>query len=358
MPGVDGLDWDGRGLPPAAQARLQRPPPTGSRLLPDRSVALGCRRTGFEPVGEAMGCIVMHLGWSGYGCPGCTAAMAGRWLGSRLRRPAVTVDPADSGAWHARPGGFGRRDSAVAVTAVRCRAGSPTVTSGAPARPVGRRQWSGYRALRRRDLPRLRHRAGPDECGSAGARRGRGGRGPAHDGADGGRLPRVRRARNGGPVKGATHLARPFDTLLAAWTSPSCWPPAGRRPARSSACRSRCGTTTTAPRCSGPAGRVRNVEVAGYTELVTAARADARDQFGRRVAHTGAEGAVVDAITPARPRGRAGEGHRDHVAEAMVHGHGDHPLPRATDGADPEPGLPAADRSALHHSRSRSPNRR
>ncbi|MGH9303641.1 MAG: heavy metal-binding domain-containing protein, partial [Acidimicrobiales bacterium] len=63
-------DWDGEGLPPAARARVLRAgegAPGASLLKISGQAALeGC---GFSVVGEAMGCIVQHLGWRGFG--GC-----------------------------------------------------------------------------------------------------------------------------------------------------------------------------------------------------------------------------------------------------------------------------------------------
>src|SRR4051794_41840727 len=62
--------WDGRGLPPAARARLERSRADRVRasLLPVAGAA-GLAACGLTPVGAAMGCIVGHLGWSGFGCP-------------------------------------------------------------------------------------------------------------------------------------------------------------------------------------------------------------------------------------------------------------------------------------------------
>jgi hypothetical protein len=62
-----------------------------------------------------------------------------------------------------------------------------------------------------------------------------------------------------------------------------------------------------------------NVEVEGFTELVTAVRADARHQLERRTAHVGAEGAILDSpVQLSVHELEAGENHRDHVAESSV----------------------------------------
>src|SRR6478735_255570 len=61
--------WDGHGLPPQAQERMQRAARSkvaGSLLSAPEAAALAA--VGFSPVGEVMGCIVQHAGWAGYGC--------------------------------------------------------------------------------------------------------------------------------------------------------------------------------------------------------------------------------------------------------------------------------------------------
>jgi uncharacterized protein YbjQ (UPF0145 family) len=63
-----------------------------------------------------------------------------------------------------------------------------------------------------------------------------------------------------------------------------------------------------------------NTEVAGYTQLVTTARADARRDFSRRVRDAGAEGAIVSAMGVWMREIEPSENHRDHVAEATVFG--------------------------------------
>src|SRR5947208_2294450 len=61
--------WDGRGLPPAAAARVRRAAETRVRSsLLSAPAAAALVGVGLEPVGEVMGCVVMHLGWSGRGC--------------------------------------------------------------------------------------------------------------------------------------------------------------------------------------------------------------------------------------------------------------------------------------------------
>lgn len=63
-------DWDGRGLPPAAAARMQRFRADGVRTsLLDVPGAVGVGSVGLRPVGEVMGSMVQQIGWQGYG--GC-----------------------------------------------------------------------------------------------------------------------------------------------------------------------------------------------------------------------------------------------------------------------------------------------
>ena len=63
-----------------------------------------------------------------------------------------------------------------------------------------------------------------------------------------------------------------------------------------------------------------NVEVDGYTRLITSTRAEARERFGRRVRDSGADGAIVSSTDLRAWSVEPSEGHRDHVAEASVFG--------------------------------------
>src|SRR3979411_979611 len=62
--------WDGKGLPPAAEARMRRfqASPVRTSLL-SVPAAVSIDAVGLDPVGEVMGCIVEQIGWAGYG--GC-----------------------------------------------------------------------------------------------------------------------------------------------------------------------------------------------------------------------------------------------------------------------------------------------
>jgi uncharacterized protein YbjQ (UPF0145 family) len=55
-------DWDGRGLPPVAQARVDRFAASGLKTsLLSVPAAVGIETVGLAPVGEVMGCIVMQI---------------------------------------------------------------------------------------------------------------------------------------------------------------------------------------------------------------------------------------------------------------------------------------------------------
>ena len=114
--------WDGRGLPPVARERLTRAREARvqtSLLTADASASL--QSVGLDAVGEVMGCIVEHVGWSG------------------LRRLRLTAARLVGNGW-----------------------GGPPSPGSAPGQPV-----VGYRPYLRRAPPRLRHRARPDAAGGA-----------------------------------------------------------------------------------------------------------------------------------------------------------------------------------------------
>ena len=61
-------DWNGRGLPPVAQARVDRFAASGLRTsLMTVPSAVGAEAAGFTAVGEVMGCVVAQIGWVGAG---------------------------------------------------------------------------------------------------------------------------------------------------------------------------------------------------------------------------------------------------------------------------------------------------
>ena len=78
-------EWDGRGLPPAAAARMARFRADGVRtLLLGLTDAVAAGGAGLTPVGEVMGCIVEHIGWQGFG--GCGVWAAGWGCPPAVRR--------------------------------------------------------------------------------------------------------------------------------------------------------------------------------------------------------------------------------------------------------------------------------
>ncbi|WP_326946551.1 MULTISPECIES: heavy metal-binding domain-containing protein [unclassified Amycolatopsis] len=59
-------EWDGRGLPPVARARVERYAASGLKTsLMSVPSAVGAEIAGFTAVGEVMGCVVQQVGWAG-----------------------------------------------------------------------------------------------------------------------------------------------------------------------------------------------------------------------------------------------------------------------------------------------------
>lgn len=274
---VDG--WDGRGLPPVARARVERAAADGVRtsLLSADGLA-GLEVAGFEVVGEVLGTTVMQIGWTGWG--GCG------W------QPAWGVS---------NPGFLGGP-----------RPGEPATMT----RPT---RWSGYepyaKAIRQgRDtaLGRMRQ-----EAAALGA-----------DGVVGVRLTEERMEGQkrefmalGTAVRsrGRQRPERPFTTDLAAQDLAKLlgagWVPAGIIYGLSIAVRHDDWRTNTA--LSPFAG---NIEVAGYTELITHVRAAARNDFAHQVATLGADAALMSGLRSRMWKVEAGENHTDHAAECIVTG--------------------------------------
>ncbi len=283
--------WDGSGLPPAAEARLERARRSGVRtsLLTVPGQA-GIDSIGFAAVGEVMGCIVEHIGWQGYG--GCG------WM------------PGYSGTW----GGYGY--------------GGGTVTSGS-----NRGGWSGFGPLvdalyRGWDTALVRMLTEARELGADGVVGARVSESHLGEGnreflAMGTAVRAVR-----GP-----HISRPFSTALEGQDVAKLihrgWAPGSVVVAVSIGIRHDDYYTQMASR-----QWAGNSEVPGYTQLVQDTRDDARQELARRTASTGAEGAIL--TSPMRleiHELEVAEGHRDHVAMATIvatsvvawrdrHGHG------------------------------------
>ncbi|HVB04710.1 MAG TPA: heavy metal-binding domain-containing protein [Acidimicrobiales bacterium] len=261
-------EWDGRGLPPAAAARLERANRSGvaTSLLSVPS-HLGVAVAGFSPVGEVMGCIVVHLGWSGYG--GC-----GWYYG--MAPPQYTVTSSNA------RGAFGF----------------------APYVDAKRGAWAS--ALGRMLL----------ECRTLGG-----------DGVVGVRLEE-RRLEDGSRemmalgtavrAAGSLHLDKPFATTLAGQDllklMQGGYFPAAVIVGISVGVRHDDWMTRQSTYLSAP-----NMEVPGYTDLVETVRRDVRGDLRRRLGELGATGAILP--TPMRleiGEMEPGEGHRDHIAEATL----------------------------------------
>jgi len=269
---VTDIAWDGRGLPPAARARIARAAADGVRtsLLPTAG-AVGLQTAGFEVVGEVLGTTVMQISWTGFGGCGWYPGLGGGIFG---------------------PG---------------------TVTSG------GGSRWAGYRpyvdalkAGRNTALSRLLQ-----EATALGA-----------DGVVGVKLTDTVMEGNkrefvalGTAVRsrGSQRPARPFTTDLSgqdvAKLLEAGWVPAGIAYGISVAIRHDDWRTTS--QLSYFAG---NTEVAGYTELINHVRHDARQEFAALAARIGGDSALLTGMWQHVWAYEAGENHTDHVAECVITG--------------------------------------
>jgi uncharacterized protein YbjQ (UPF0145 family) len=267
-------DWDGQGLPPAAAARVRRAAETRVRSsLLSSPAAAALAGTGLEPVGEVMGCVVMHLGWSGWGCRAYNS-----WGGTLT---AGYVPPEFSGS-----GGGGYQPYVSAV-------------------------YRGYeQALRRLLL----------EAQALGA-----------DGAVGVRW--TQKSVDGvgnhefvalGTAVRATAGTRPahlFSTDLpgedVAKLMLSGWMPVGLVIGVSVGIKHDDYYT----RAQASTFSMSNQEVVGFTELVHGVRADARAQFARHAARQGGDSAIASRIT-LDTWDMETNNHRDHMAQCFVIGTG------------------------------------
>ena len=266
-------DWDGRGLPPVAAERARRAGAGGAwTSLLSAPAAAGLKVAGFEPVGEVMGSIVQQIGWSGYGGCGIYGGYGGF-------------------------GGFA----------------SPTITSSDPMRFAGFRPYvdalhRGYGTA----LGRMVQEAatiGADGVVGVGLTMSPLPGGPREFTALGTAV------RAGGDIRPhrifSTHLpGQDVAKLVAAG-----WMPTDLVYGISVAIRH--DDWRTRQQAAWGAG---NTEVAGYTELITYARADARGRLGRHVHESGADGAIVSSMDLRVWEIEPGENHLDHVAEATIFG--------------------------------------
>ncbi|MGH3722000.1 MAG: heavy metal-binding domain-containing protein [Pseudonocardiaceae bacterium] len=261
--------WDGRGLPPVAAERMRRFAHTGLRTsLLTVPGAAGVQSVGFDPVGEVMGCIVEHIGWSGFG--GC-----GYFGGFGIAGGTVT----SSGS--ARFVGFGPYVDAL---------------------------YRGYGTA----LGRMTEEAAAmDADGVVGVRLS-----VSHLGAENrefvalGTAVRARSQHRPGAVFTTELAGQDVAKLMQAG-----WVPAALVYGISMAVRH--DDWATQRQASWGAG---NTEVSGYTELVTHVRADARHRFDQQARSAGAQGAIVSSMGLSIGEIEPAENHRDHVAEASVFG--------------------------------------
>src|ERR687883_536321 len=99
-------EWDGRGLPPVAAERMTRFARSGLRTsLLTVPGAAGVQSVGLDPVGEVMGCIVEHIGWSGFG--GC-GYLGGPTVTSSGSRGFVGFGPYVDALYHGYGTALGR----------------------------------------------------------------------------------------------------------------------------------------------------------------------------------------------------------------------------------------------------------
>ncbi|MGN6332112.1 MAG: heavy metal-binding domain-containing protein [Motilibacteraceae bacterium] len=260
-------DWDGRGLPPAARARLQRASADGVRTsLLSVPGAVGVESVGLTPAGEVMGCLVQHIGWQGFG--GCSG-----------------------GGW-----GFGAR----------------TVTSGAGFRFAGYRPYvdalyRGYGTAIDR-MAQEAHALGADGVVDVRITIEHLGNGNQEFLAMGTAVRAAGRARP----------ARIFVTDLpgqdVAKVLHAGWVPVSIALGISVAVRH------DDYRTQSQASGWSNTEVSGYTELVQHVRADARHQFDASARQSGADVALVSDIGLNIWETEPSDNHRDHHAECRVIG--------------------------------------
>jgi len=265
-------DWDGRGLPPVAQARVQRAAAGRLRtsLFSAREAAT-LRAVGLDPVGEVMGCVVEHIGWGGYGC--------GAYSGT----------------------GVGRYGYAP-----------PTLTSGmggyAGYAPYVDALYYGYEVALHRMLLEAQALGADGVVGVRWTQE----RIDSNHNREFVALGTAVRARGGQRPK---HL---FATDLAGQDVVKLmhggWMPSGLVIGIAVAVRHDDYYTRR------QAMSWTNVEVTGYTELVTFARADARSKFAQRAARHGGDAAIVSDMAMHVWSLEPAEGHRDHVAESVVTG--------------------------------------
>ena len=290
--------WNGNGLPPAAAARIARAGTDSVRgsLLSVPST-LGVESVGFRAVGEVMGSTVMHLGWSGYG--GCGYYQGG--FGQPGYRQSGFAGPLSGGSptglsWKGQPG---------------------TVTSG---NNQGRYSFSGYQpyvqALRwAYETALWRMSAEAAALGAHGIigitiRR-------AHVGVENHEFIAMGTAVQAPMVAPINRIFRSdLDGADFSKVLTSGYIPVDLAFGFSVGVRHDDYVTQqqSSRFFSG------NTEVTGYTDLVQAVRADARQDFAETGGADGSHFAVISHMSLDIREYEPNDGHRDHIAEATVFG--------------------------------------
>jgi uncharacterized protein YbjQ (UPF0145 family) len=267
-------DWDGRGLPPIAQQRIERAANSHVRssLLSVNGQA-SLAHFGFMPVGEVMGCVVVSIGFQGY--LGCGWGYGFGVVGYGGSMPTATRR---SGGFFGLAPYLDAIDSAWATAMSRMEAEAQALGADGIV-----------------DVRLSESRLGPNTrefvvLGTA-----------------------VRSI-------GITHVNRPFTTtlngsdtakLLAAGSTPIALMVA-------TAAGIRHDDWSTRQSRSYWAG---NVEVHGYSELVAATRGDCRDEIEAKARAVGADGVIVSGPMAIEFHEiEVGEGHTDHVGTARLVG--------------------------------------
>jgi uncharacterized protein YbjQ (UPF0145 family) len=268
-------DSTGAGLPAAARARMAEIRGSGtwgSALSTDEFAAI--RSVGFEPVGQVLGAAVYNVGYTGgYGCP------AG-WSGSFVGGPLQTVTEVSSqGRW--------------------ASFGPLTQTMYAARRAAISRMTAECAALGGHGVVGVSLTIGAFPAGGL-------------------EFKAIGTAVRG---QGAAALRQPFSSDLSgqdfAKLITAGWVPAGL--ALGISIGARHDDWTVRAQSSWGSG---NIEVTGYTELISATRHDARVQLQADVARLGAGGVVIstnDLRVRERECPRQEHG-RDHIAEATTIG--------------------------------------
>jgi uncharacterized protein YbjQ (UPF0145 family) len=276
--------WSGKGLPPAAQARMAEIKASGtwsSALSSDEFAAI--RSVGFEPVGQVLGAAVYNLGYrGGYGCPNYSYA------GSYSRFTT---------SW---AGGYQGGGTAVSSSG-----------SGSAYGPLVQTMYAARHAALARMIA---------ECAQLG------GHGVVGVSLTFGHFPagglEFRAIGTAVRAPGGVPLQRPFTSDVTGQDFAKLIGdgvvPVSLVLGISIGCRHDDWMT----RQQSSRWMSGNTEVTGYTDLINKTRHDARDQLKQDVRRHGAEGVVIQRMDMriGEHECPAQEGNRDHYAEVTIVG--------------------------------------